>query len=196
MLRRGERLMLFTRNSEPFSRLAWPVKLTSRAEGGLDPAYWSGVERAFAAAQELPSARLQGDRQGTPRPLDGVSSQDSTFMLAATVELRGAKAVGLAFGRSEHHPGFVAQLSVEGNPRGEVSLAPRGGPAVQKRHWSIRRGGVHKLRLVAVEQMVDVYVDDVLVINRCVPELRPGGLGVTVRDGEASFTSIQYRRPR
>jgi hypothetical protein len=45
-----------------------------------------------------------------------------------------------------------------------------------------------------VEQMVDVYVDEVLVINRCVPELRPGLVGVTAADG-ASLKEVHYYGP-
>jgi hypothetical protein len=61
---------------------------------------------------------------------------------------------------------------------------------IQDRHWPIQAGGVHKLRLVVVEQMVDVYVDDILVINRWVPELRPGSIGLTARGGTATFKEV------
>ena len=46
-----------------------------------------------------------------------------------------------------------------------------------------------------MEQMVDVYVDDVLVINRCLPELRPGPIGLAARGGSAAFKGIRYTTP-
>ena len=43
--------------------------------------------------------------------------------------------------------------------------------------------------------MVDVYVDDILVINRCVPELRPGSIRLPpLRGGTVAFQEVQYHR--
>ena len=190
--RNGERLMFYTRTSEPYARLAWPAKLVPRPGGGLNPTYWPGLDNAFGPPQSQPAAELNARQERALHPLPGRSANDSTFMITATVKLEGAKAAGFAFGQAENQPGFVATLSTEGGPSGQVSLARLPAGAVQDRHWPIQARGVHHLRLVVAERMVDVYVDDILVINRCVPELRPGSIGLTALGGPATFTKVQY----
>ena len=193
--REGERLMLYTRPSEPYARLAWPVKLVPRAEGGLNPTYWPGLDKAFGPCQSQPVAEVSDGRDLAMRPLPVLSANNSTFMITAAVELRGAKAAGLAFGQSGNRPGFVAAIGTEGGPRGQVSVVNLPGRTIQNRHWPIRPGGVHKLRLVVVERMVDVYVDDILAINSCVPELRPGSVGLAASQRTAHFTTCRCYRP-
>lgn len=40
--------------------------------------------------------------------------------------------------------------------------------------------------------MVDVYVDDVLVLNCWLPDLKAGQPAVAVRDGRAAVSKIEY----
>ena len=190
--RQGERLMLYTRTSNPYSVLAWPVKLVPRVGGGLNPTYWPGVDKAFAPPQSLPDAELKSGSQPSRETLAGISTNGATFMITARAELKGAQAAGFTFGQTTSNCGLAAELCTEGGAPGQVALTSLDGKAIQKRHWPIQAGGVHTLRLVVVEQMVDVYVDDILVINRCVPELRAGPIGLTSRSGTAVFNDIRY----
>ena len=144
--RHGERLMFYTRPSEPFARLAWPVKLGPRPEGGLNPTYWPGLDKAFASPQSQPPAEITTSQDRVLQPLPGLSTNDSTFMIRATVELKAAQAAGFAFGQTENQPGFVATLSTKGGPTGQVSLARMPDGPIQNRHWPIQPGDVHKLR--------------------------------------------------
>jgi hypothetical protein len=41
-----------------------------------------------------------------------------------------------------------------------------------------------------------VYVDDVLVINRCVPEIQPSLIDLTASNGKAIFKDIHYYGPK
>jgi hypothetical protein len=75
-----------------------------------------------------------------------------------------------------------------------MSLVSLSGKAIQTRHWPLPKSA-HQLRLIVVEQMVDVYVDNVLVINRCVPELHPGPIGLAARGGAVAFEQIRYTTP-
>jgi hypothetical protein len=194
--RQGERLMLYTRLFDPYWRLAWPVKLAARAEGGLNPTYWSGIDKAFTSPASQPAVELNTAEERKLQQLPGISAKDSTFMLTATVELKDAKAAGFVFGQAENQPGFVAEICTDGGPQGQVSLAHLPNPLLQARHWPISTSNKHKLRLIVVEQMVDVYVDDILVINRCIPELQPGTISLTVGKGSASFKDLQYYGPK
>ena len=192
--RQGERLMLYTRVSEPYARLAWPVKLEPRVGGGLNPTYWPGLDKAFGTAQDLPAMRMDAPQERLVRPLPGVPASASSFMVTATVEFQGANAAGIQFGQSGTQPGFAVELRPQEAPAGQMSLVAPSGKAIQTRHWPLPKS-THQLRLIVVEQMVDVYVDDVLVINRCVPELRPGPIGLAARGGSVAFKGIRYTTP-
>ena len=192
--RQGERLMLFTRVSEPYARLAWPVKLVPQVGGGLSPTYWPGLDKAFGTAKDLPAMRIDAPQERLVRPLPGVPAGASWFMVTATVEFQGATAAGIQFGQSGTQPGFAVELRPKEAPAGQVSLVAPSGNAIQTRHWPLPKS-THQLRLIVVEQMVDVYVDDVLVINRCVPELRPGPIGLAARGGPVAFKEIRYTTP-
>ncbi len=192
--RQGERLMLYTRVSEPYARLAWPVKLEPRVGGGLNPTYWPGLDKAFGTAQNLPAMRMDAPQERLVRPLPGVSARASSFMVTATVEFQGANAAGIQFGQSGTQPGFAVELRPQEGPAGQLSLVAISGKAIQTRHWPLPKSA-HQLRLIVVEQMVDVYVDDVLVINRCVPNLRPGAIGLAARGGAVAFEQIRYTTP-
>jgi sucrose-6-phosphate hydrolase SacC (GH32 family) len=125
--RKGERLMFYTRPSEPYARLAWPVKLAPRAEGGLHPMYWPGLDKAFGPAQSQPPAELNAGRDRALHPLPGLSAKDSAFMITATVELKGARSAGFAFGqapRDSHgspHERPPSPLALTGNPSTPVN---------------------------------------------------------------------------
>lgn len=193
--RHGERLMLYTTRGEPYHRVAWPVKLEPRVGGGLNPTYWPGLEKAFGTAQDLPAMQMDAPKERLLRPLPGVPANAPSFMVTATVEFQGANAAGIQFGQSGTQPGFAVELLPREGPAGQVSLVALSGEAIQTRHCPLPNSA-HKLRMIVVEQMiVDVYVDDVLVINRYVPELHPGSIGLTARGGPVAFKEIRYATP-
>ena len=137
--RQGERLMFYTRPSEPYARLAWPVKLLPRAESGLNPIYWHGLDKAFGPPQSEPPAELRASVGPALRRLVGFSGKDATFMITATVEFKDAKTAGFFFGQGENQPGFAVTLSQAGGPHGQVSLTRGFDNVIQNRHWPIRR---------------------------------------------------------
>ena len=112
-------------------------------------------------------------------------------MITATIEFMGGKSAGIVFGQSASRPGVVAELCHQEGPNGQVSLAATSGQAMQTRQWPLP-GRVHQFRLLVVEQMVDIYVDDVLVLNRCVPELRPGAVSLSARNGPVAFKEVRF----
>jgi len=175
VLHNGERLMFFTRCEGINGRgsLSWPVKIVPRKGGGLDPMYWSGNDTAFG-----PAAKLA--RKGRPM-------SDIAFMVTAIVELKDAKAAGIAFGN------YLALI----DSAGQVSLVDAAaGKTIQDRLWPIVPAGTYKLRLVMANEMVDVYVDDVLVIDYYLAEVGNGGVSLVTREGTRRFVDASYRAVR
>lgn len=194
---KGERLMLFTRSegATPWlGRLSWPVKLAPRPEGGLDPVYWSGLEPVFGKSVVV-SAREVTTAAAVPIP--EVQDRVEVYQVNATLHLNTATAAGLEFGSAAERRGYTALLDTAGGPQGQVSLlSAADGVALQHRHWPIRGGGAYRLRLLVVHGMVDIYVNDVLVLNFFLPGLKPGALALVARGGQVSFSGIDYRVPR
>ena len=58
---------------------------------------------------------------------------------------------------------------------------------------TVQAGRAYKLRLVAVEGMVDVYVDDVLAINYFMRELGGGQDGLYTRGGQVGIRDFRFR---
>ena len=187
----GERLMLYTRSEGGSGRLSWPVKLIPRPGGGLLPICWAGIEKEFRPPQQMPTTLVEAENGGTLQPLDGLPSTDRNYLMDATVQLKDAEAAGVIFGLDQSN-GSGALVSLDTG--GQVSLmwAPDQS-LLQARHWPIHAGGTYRLRLVVVDTMVEVYVDDVLVINSYLPGLTAGHAALSVRDGAARFSKLQYR---
>jgi len=62
----------------------------------------------------------------------------------------------------------------------------------QKIQWHIKPGGSYRIRLVVVQEMLELYVDEELVINCFMGVLTDGGIGLFAADGEATFSEIEY----
>lgn len=171
VLCKDERLMFYTRCEGTNGRgsLSWPVRLAPRKEGGLNPMYWPGNDTVFGPAVAL-----------SP---EGVPMSDVVFMVTATVELKDAIAAGIAFGNYQ----------VLLDSRGKVSLVDEAtGKTVQDRLWPIRPSGAYKLRLVVVESMVDVYVDDLLVMDYYLAGRVAGRVSPASREGAGRFVDASY----
>ena len=190
-----ERLMIYGRNegignSVVFGRMSWPIKLVPRPGGGLLPMYWHGCDRAFKASQKFESITLRSEKGQYIHDL-GIHTVDRSFMAVAMIELGSAKSAGLAFswiGLSEHDgpPSFALLDSEVG---AVVVTYPT---SQQKIQWHIKPGGSYRIRLIVVQEMVELYVDEELVINCFMGVLTDGGIGLFVADGEATFSEIEY----
>jgi len=133
-------------------------------------------------AQPLPTAGLLGN----------------LYMVEATADLGAAGRAGLTFGLStERGKGFAVLLDRAGGPEGQVSLVTTPGlEPIQNRWWPVAREGPHRLRLTVVDEMLEAYVDDVLVLNRHVPELRAGPLGLLAEGEAAKVAQVRVREGR
>jgi len=193
----GERLMLYTRSEGEVGVVSWPVKLVSRPGGGLLPIYWNGIDRAFGRPTEVARVQLHSERGWAVRPVDSFRSSDRGCMISAEVTFRGAEAAALAVrysGRGTAGPAYLAVLDAVNS---EVSLvrAPDLLP-IQLRRWPIDSGRITKLRVLEVAGMLDMYVDDVLVIQCYDKSFTEGGVALLARGGAARFTSIVHRSER
>jgi len=128
------------------------------------------------------------------RPGDGWSTHgldadpaDRSFMVSATIDLRGAASAGIVVS-SANPPVYAAVLDAK---EGAVLLTYPAGR--QRILWPVRKTGTHRLRLVVVREMAEVYVDEELVINCFTGTLASGSVGLCASGGEAGFSDIEYR---
>ena len=194
----NERLMFYSRNESisgklEFGRLGWPLKLVPRPGGGLLPVYWNGCDKAFATPRSLSAVRLNSENQWAVQDL-GITDTQRTFMVTAKVEMTDTDAAGLSLslaGPVKGDPVVPPCLVVLDAEAGAVAFTyPIGRQKIQ---WPLRRHETHNLRIVAVREMVEVFVDDELVINCYIGELLRGGVSAAVRGGSAQFSEITYR---
>jgi len=64
---------------------------------------------------------------------------------------------------------------------------------VQNRIWPISPAGAYKLRLVVVNGMVDIYVDDVLVMDYYIADMGDGRVSLVSQEGTCRFDDVSYR---
>lgn len=194
----GERLLLFSRGEGEqgfLGRLAWPVKLVARKEGGLWPMYWHGVDTVFGEpeAVAVPDAPGDGFVPVAVPPCD-----EGVYMIEVTLTLDDSAAAGVAFGQAHiGEGGYLALLDTRGGEEGLVRLVSAPDMASrQGRWWPVQGGGTYRLRLLVVHGMVDVYLDDVLVINYYLKDLGSGAVSLFARGGGVRFVDLEYRSAR
>jgi hypothetical protein len=194
----GERLMFYThaeyyRGYNVQGRMSWPLRVVPRPGGGLLPMYWPGRDKAFAAPLRLASLRLNEPHGWRTQPL-AVDTQATAFMLHSQIQLAGARLAGLYFRRQGDNPYTPALLALLDAARGEVALlnTPTFVPT-QCRRWPIKANGKHTLRISAVGEIIEVFVDDVLALNCYMEEPVCGQAGLYVEGGEAIFDQITYQ---
>jgi len=192
LLWNGERLTFYTRPEEglSFGRVSWPVKLVPRPGGGLQPMYWSGQDKAFGPVRSTAPRVLRAEAGWQIEALPEYGTVTSG-MIQATVELRTAQAAGIVFNR-ESSAGFShGLLALLDAGRGEVALLQLPGfLPLQQRQWPVSRTGPHHLRVIFVDGMVEVYVDDVLILNHFAANVVGGLTGLFIQDGEAAVQNI------
>ena len=116
-------------------------------------------------------------------------------MVKASVTFRGnGEAVGLVFrhaGAGVSESGYAVVLDAQA---GEVSLVKLSGfKPIQKRRWPVKQGGEHSIRVVAVENLTDVYIDDMRALNGSCPDIPSGGVSLLAKGGSPLFRGIEYR---
>jgi len=76
---------------------------------------------------------------------------------------------------------------------GATLIAAATSKPVQNRFWPIVPSGTYKLRLVVVNGMVDIYVDDVLVTDYYIADMGDGRVSLVSREGTCRFGDASYR---
>ena len=192
--RNGERLALYTRVGGRGNRVSLPLKLVERPGAGLTSVYWPGIDKAFGPAMKAADVELQAPDGWKARSLDGFPKDARARMVTASISFRGAEAAGVAFrhaGATASDPGYAVVLDA---PAGEVALVklPEFSP-IQKRRWPVMQGGEQSVRIVAVKNMFDVYIDNKLVLCGTHMEIQAGGVSLLARKGLPRFGGIECR---
>lgn len=125
-------------------------------------------------------------------PIESLPADGRTCMVSATITLDGAKSAGVAF---RHATGsdycYVALLDPVNGEFGLVTL-PTFRP-LQRLRWEIKPEKSYKVRVVAVDAFIEVYVDDILALNCYDTTVNKGGVALFVEEGSARFSDIEYR---
>ena len=125
----------------------------------------------------------------TLHPVDDLPGDEQIFMISAKVSLDSVYAAGLAF----RHAGNNAYLALLDAANGEVALVSLAHfTPLQRRRWDVQPDKTYQLRIVVVGEMVEVYVDEVLILQCQIPALKTGGVGLFVDTGTAKFSDLKY----
>jgi sucrose-6-phosphate hydrolase SacC (GH32 family) len=195
--RNGERLLFYTHSevSTGRGRLNWPEKLVPRAEGGLDPVYWKGVNDAFGAAVDAASMDVTSDESGFKLiKVKEWTQKDSTYMITAMVDLGTAQAGGIAFScKDGPNPFLLAQIDCKAKPDGLVSIERlKDKEIIQKREMKIVRKGAYNLRVIVCGELIKFYVDERLVLTQYAAGIKPSDVYLYARQGEARYQKLKY----
>jgi len=195
--RNGERLLFYTHSEVSTGRgsLSWPEKLIPRAEGGLDPVYWEGVNAAFATPVDAAAIDVTSDESGFElTKVRQWTQKDPTYMITAKVDLRTAQAGGIALARKDGtSPFLLAQIDCAAKPKGLVSIQRLSDKEIiQKREMQIVSKGVYDLRVVVCGDIIKLYVDERLVLTHYVAGIEPGDVYLYARQGGAMYQNLRY----
>jgi beta-fructofuranosidase len=195
----GERLLFYTRpesNCKDFTRgsLSWPLKLEPRKEGGLRLKYWKGINKFFNQKTKAPSISLQVDKNEgwILQPINIKNTQSDSIMASATISLQTARAAGLAVRydiKPSHYGYYIALLDTVNS---EVALLKPEFVTLQRLSWNIKSGNKYNIRVIAIDSFIEIYVNDILVINCYDQYIDNGGIALFIEEGKASFSNIEY----
>jgi len=195
--RNGERLLFYTHSevSTGRGRLSWPEKLIPRAEGGLDPVYWQGVNDAFQAPVDAAPIDVASDESGFKLIKVGVwTGKDPTYMITAKVDLGTAQAGGIAFScKDGREPFLLAQIDWVAGSEGLVSIERlKDKEIIQKRETKIARKGAYSLRVIVCGDIIKFYVDERLILTQYAGGIKRGDVYLCARRGEARYQELKY----
>ncbi len=207
----GRRHLLYTHQGA----LSLPVVLRTDGAGGLLPCYYAGLDDYLGehvvesvTAPALPhegrwgsigvwrhaSQSLRGSCR-TDWALHVYEGAVADCVYAVDVHIHDAQSAGLAFriqGDDVRGGCYAALLDADA---GEVILTrPRSFKTLDKRRLPVRRNRTYRLKCVAAGAILNLYVDDVLVLQASDPEFSEGRCGLFVERGAAEFSGLSVRR--
>ncbi|MHC4194102.1 MAG: glycoside hydrolase family protein, partial [Planctomycetota bacterium] len=195
--RNGERLLFYTHSevSTGRGRLNWPEKLVARAEGGLDPVYWEGVNDAFEAPVDAAATNVTSDQSEFKlMKVKEWNRKDPAYMITAKVDLHTAEAAGIAFGRKDGpEPFLLVRIDCTAGPEGLVSIERlEDKEVIQKRETKIARKGAYNLRAIVCGEIIKFYVDERLILTQYAAGIEAGEVYLYARQGEARYQKLKY----
>jgi beta-fructofuranosidase len=195
-LKNDERLMFYTRaewldGRQKPGRLSWPVKLVHGDGGGLNPVYWQGIDKVFGEAKLIDSMSQTCKNGWIIHKIEDIPDCNRTLMVNAVIDVADTRGAGIVLSGSKlgfSNPGILALLDPE---FGEVAiLRLTGFVPVQRRQWDIKPGNKYSVRLITVEEMLELYIDDVLVLNTFAEDVPTNSTGFYIQEGTATIEKI------
>jgi len=198
VLFKGRRLLMFSRSEGAqdgdwnfHGRLSWPVELVPREEGrGLNPIYWSGIDQVFSPPCRVPAVDLP---ECHPVAFSRIGNAGGICLITATLALQTAAAAGIVLENDDASgDSYTVTLDTQGGESGQLSLRTLSdGRVLQNRWWPIGKGGTYTVRLLLVDGMLDVYLDDLLLINFYIKDLSSSSISLFAEGGTARCTSFE-----
>lgn len=212
----GKRYLMYTQGEEAngsnFGSISIPKLLNTDSEGHLLPMYVDRIEQ-YIDEQLLPPRRLkvianngqwgslgawnvQGDRVeaacGNDWAIQVYDIECFDFIYSAKITLEDVRSAGLVLrvqGNDIYAGSYVVLL--DSRAKEVVFTNPVEFPRIEGRKWDLQAGESYHLRIVALGEFFNVYIDDVLCLQLHHPELSSGKFGLFVEEGHASFTEIE-----
>lgn len=214
----GKRYVFYTqkeqRESGSYRSVSFPKELKTDGAGHLRPCWYDGVE-SYIGAELLDGAHAKaienhgqwgsiGRWQKEGGVTCGGCSSDwalhvfdcggDCYVYEATVDPSQARSAGLAFGIKGDDAFGGAYIVLLDEEAGEIMLTrTRQFPVVEVRKWPVIRGKSYRLKVLVVDGVTEVYVDNVLALQAFLPGLKTGRLGLFVEQGTARFEGIAAR---
>jgi hypothetical protein len=157
--------------------------------------YWEGVNDAFEAAVKAAPVDVTSDQSGFKlTKVREWTEKDPTYMITAKMDLRTARAGGIAFScKDGPDPFLLVQIDYTAKPDGLVSIERlKDKEIMQKREMKIARKGVYNLRVIVCGELIKLYVDEELILTQYAAGIKPGDVYLYARQGEARYQKLEY----
>lgn len=211
----GERYVFYTqqerKGENTFKTVSLPKVLRTDEKGHLSACYYQGVERYLGAplldksiAKEIGNKGQWGSigqwesREDiikgfckTDWALQIYDNEGSNFIYTAQISIADARSAGLVFRvQGEDVYGGAYVILLDAHAQEVLFTKTRNFPRIEVRKWKIDKNRTYDLRIVAIDGIVEAYIDDVLAIQLFHPDFQSGRFGLFVEQGNADFKNI------
>lgn len=212
----GERYLFYTQGESTkdfsYGSVSIPKVLKTDRQGHLLPCYYHGLDRylgktCLEGATDV--AENNHGQWGTPGEwstsgdlITGNCKNDwaiqvyegagSNFMYTAEIRIGSARSAGLAFRIQGDQVQCGAYVLLIDADEGEILFTKtRDFQRLEARKWRVERDVIYHVRIMAIDAIFNVYIDDVLALQLFQSELSGGRFGLFVEQGTAFFNNVQ-----
>ncbi len=122
-------------------------------------------------------------------------SWGQNFLYSANIFIDDARSAGLIFrvqGKSIYEGAYIVLL--DATAKEVVFTQPVEFPRIESREWEVNPGISYNLKVMFIDAIVNIFIDDILAIQLYHPEITGGQFGLFVEQGNAIFSNISAVR--